>query len=272
MRGERARAMPARASAIGSSPHARGTRADYRRCRSGRRFIPACAGNASPARSGGPRGPVHPRMRGERTTHRIRSAAHGGSPPHARGTRSVFKTVLHRDRFIPACAGNANWRFRARCVGTVHPRMRGERGKCSRCPHVQRGSSPHARGTHLNGTHNPEKLRFIPACAGNAARADGRPGLVSVHPRMRGERWTPPLLMPPSVGSSPHARGTLGRLAGGWLAGRFIPACAGNAARSANWSKLPPVHPRMRGERPPDGHAHSLPVGSSPHARGTHFQ
>ena len=229
MRGERARAMPARASAIGSSPHARGTRADYRRCRSGRRFIPACAGNASPARSGGPRGPVHPRMRGERTTHRIRSAAHGGSSPHARGTRSVFKTVLHRDRFIPACAGNANWRFRARCVGTVHPRMRGERGKCSRCPHVQRGSSPHARGTHLNGTHNPEKLRFIPACAGNAARADGRPGLVSVHPRMRGERWTPPLLMPPSVGSSPHARGTLMVHAVHLGQIRFIPACAGNA-------------------------------------------
>ena len=172
----------------GSSPHARGTRADYRRCRSGRRFIPACAGNASPARSGGPRGPVHPRMRGERTTHRIRSAAHGGSSPHARGTRSVFKTVLHRDRFIPACAGNAVSHGIDTLSDAVHPRMRGERQLAVQGEVCRHGSSPHARGTHLNGTHNPEKLRFIPACAGNAARADGRPGLVSVHPRMRGER------------------------------------------------------------------------------------
>ena len=168
-------------------------------------------------------------MRGERVSGEIGRPSWPGSSPHARGTHDSQDPKRGARRFIPACAGNANWRFRARCVGTVHPRMRGERGKCSRCPHVQRGSSPHARGTHLNGTHNPEKLRFIPACAGNAARADGRPGLVSVHPRMRGERWTPPLLMPPSVGSSPHARGTrpLGDQVD--IDARFIPACAGNA-------------------------------------------
>ena len=213
----------------GSSPHTRGTpRQPAARGRE-TRFIPAYAGNATRSSLSPLNISVHPRIRGERPSTSSLGSRNAGSSPHARGTRSVFKTVLHRDRFIPACAGNANWRFRARCVGTVHPRMRGERGKCSRCPHVQRGSSPHARGTHLNGTHNPEKLRFIPACAGNAARADGRPGLVSVHPRMRGERWTPPLLMPPSVGSSPHARGTHVQGFALWLLSRFIPACAGNA-------------------------------------------
>ena len=150
MRGERARAMPARASAIGSSPHARGTRADYRRCRSGRRFIPACAGNASPARSGGPRGPVHPRMRGERRAERGRTGSLGGSSPHARGTHDFRSGSLVSTRFIPACAGNAcpsAWTRRGR---PVHPRMRGERD-CVRnwCAPVA-GSSPHARGTPNN--------------------------------------------------------------------------------------------------------------------------
>ena len=150
MRGERARAMPARASAIGSSPHARGTRADYRRCRSGRRFIPACAGNARRTACCPGSEPVHPRMRGERRAERGRTGSLGGSSPHARGTHDFRSGSLVSTRFIPACAGNAcpsAWTRRGR---PVHPRMRGERD-CVRnwCAPVA-GSSPHARGTPNN--------------------------------------------------------------------------------------------------------------------------
>ena len=191
-----------------SSPHARGTLAHLLPSADELRFIPAWAGNARCPVAAETSSTVHPRIRGERRAFHVLAHNLGGSSPHARGTRSVFKTVLHRDRFIPACAGNANWRFRARCVGTVHPRMRGERGKCSRCPHVQRGSSPHARGTQRGRTAGLGLSRFIPACAGNA----GRPGLSGrsrpVHPRMRGERRGPGRSGCQKSGSSPHARGT----------------------------------------------------------------
>ena len=249
MRGERALTIGGAVLAAGSSPHARGTRLRRDRAALVARFIPACAGNARLTGSEARRTAVHPRMRGERVRCLKPCSTGIGSSPHARGTLFPMESIRCRTRFIPACAGNANWRFRARCVGTVHPRMRGERGKCSRCPHVQRGSSPHARGTHLNGTHNPEKLRFIPACAGNAARADGRPGLVSVHPRMRGERSAPSRLILVDDGSSPHARGTLTAKKNPQAVRRFIPACAGNAEESQSGRKGGPVHPRMRGER-----------------------
>ena len=70
----------------GSSPRARGTRAGGFDPRPRRRFIPACAGNTSASRDGGPAAPVHPRVRGE---HACRSSGNNdvdGSSPRARGT------------------------------------------------------------------------------------------------------------------------------------------------------------------------------------------
>ena len=70
-------------------------------------------------------------------------------------------------------------------------------------------------------------------------------------------------------GSSPHARGTLHRIAIRRPESGIIPACAGNTSGLVSlpigwWD-----HPRMRGEH--DGiHAQVLRHrGSSPHARGT---
>ncbi|MCP1683093.1 hypothetical protein J2T29_002409 [Kerstersia gyiorum] len=65
MRGEHNAAQVAMPQQGGSSPHARGTRADRREGRSKRRFIPACAGNTQTWSGRGSSAPVHPRMRGE---------------------------------------------------------------------------------------------------------------------------------------------------------------------------------------------------------------
>ena len=50
---------------------------------------------------------------------------------------------------------------------------------------------------------------------------------------------------------------------------RFIPAGAGNTARSCPASETHTVHPRWRGEHKNAGVEHGLPGGSSPLARGT---
>ena len=66
MRGERCVGVRSAARARGSSPHARGTRARFRKTAADIRFIPACAGNAMDHRKRLAHVTVHPRMRGER--------------------------------------------------------------------------------------------------------------------------------------------------------------------------------------------------------------
>ena len=192
----------------GSSPHARGTLAVVPLDPVVVRFIPACAGNADRKTRWMSASPVHPRIRGERRAERGRTGSLGGSSPHARGTRHEDDYVQRTLRFIPACAGNAHALHPRNAPTTVHPRMRGERSQNRQPTGSIRGSSPHARGTPIDGQLSFEKRRFIPACAGNALNIRSLAGSTSVHPRMRGERLNGDGRLADSTGSSPHARGT----------------------------------------------------------------
>ena len=147
--------------------------------------------------------------------------------------------------------------------------MRGERRSAATLQPMDDGSSPHARGTHSASVAGPVPKRFIPACAGNAHQRSWIGRSSTVHPRMRGERVVNPLFPESDIGSSPHARGTRRAARRPVAAGRFIPACAGNAGACAWWRPPQPVHPRMRGERTVVSRSTRAAVGSSPHARGT---
>ena len=188
-------------------------------------------------------------MRGERPFSISYQPICDGSSPHARGTHDGGQRPGTGHRFIPACAGNAPTASAATCPWTVHPRMRGERTITQDGAYEDVGSSPHARGTrrHVGGYETVR--RFIPACAGNAARSAGGPVPWAVHPRMRGERLAALHLRGDIAGSSPHARGTLLGGFGLRLEPRFIPACAGNARTPGGAAGTGAVHPRMRGER-----------------------
>ncbi len=269
MRGERPNPFARAKGESGSSPHARGTQNCTANSTGSFRIIPACAGNAALPVIRTPLTPDHPRMRGERSTPVASAMSCSGSSPHARGTREEAPKPILRHRIIPACAGNAR---SARASGQAvpdHPRMRGERDDTVSPQIVTGGSSPHARGTLLRQSREELRGRIIPACAGNANPHSGDRGAEPDHPRMRGERGRRLLGRACWVGSSPHARGTHGPCNGqcdGW---RIIPACAGNA-----WCGCPKCgsnsdHPRMRGERHDGELTEQLPVGSSPHARGT---
>ena len=132
------------------------------------------------------------------------------------------------------------------------------------------GSSPHTRGTLGNQTQRDLTPRFIPTYAGNAPVPAGSRVLLSVHPRMRGERPGSIHESPVLAGSSPHTRGTSCRGQGSRAGRRFIPAYAGNAASSALRRSCAAVHPRIRGERSVAPCQGSVSSGSSPHTRGTH--
>ncbi len=192
----------------GSSPRARGTRVHDESHLPAGRFIPAGAGNATPARS--PRGssPVHPRGRGERG-HGLGAGVGGvGSSPRARGTLAGLPHQAAPDRFIPAGAGNAATSWCGADPWTVHPRGRGERATAYGAWHEVYGSSPRARGTRLRQLAAADAERFIPAGAGNATACFLFLRAVTVHPRGRGERLLVNRFLQFGDGSSPRARGT----------------------------------------------------------------
>ena len=212
-------------------------------------FIPACAGNAHPARQPHRFRPVHPRVCGERAAASVDAPARGGSSPRVRGTPSRPAWAPRPRRFIPACAGNANPRRTSRPRTTVHPRVCGERAGAPRRPRFNAGSSPRVRGTPDVVGGGQRSVRFIPACAGNARWSRRWPGAPPVHPRVCGERLRIGDDLYDASGSSPRVRGTPPRPRTADDRGRFIPACAGNACH-----------------RGPPGRASG---GSSPRVRGT---
>ena len=92
---------------------------------------------------------------------------------------------------------------------------------------------------------------------------------LSVHPRPRGEHVGSFLPGVAEAGSSPPARGTLGRAAVAAAGDRFIPARAGNTSPPTSPATAPPVHPRPRGEHDETAFHFGCRAGSSPPARGT---
>jgi len=147
--------------------------------------------------------------------------------------------------------------------------MRGEHINCHAVSRCLGGSSPHARGTRPHENRMIRQAGIIPACAGNTTIMSILSSPAKDHPRMRGEHFCIGLIEHDSSGSSPHARGTQGRVRVGCGGKGIIPACAGNTQFLHLFLEVMRDHPRMRGE-----HADSFVLierrrGSSPHARGT---
>ena len=254
----------------GSSPRVRGTHAAHNRISAQRRFIPACAGNATAMLAAARSRLVHPRVCGERLWPEPNGWLTYGSSPRVRGTLALGAAVARLPRFIPACAGNAKAIAAPTSASTVHPRVCGER----------------PRRVHRSN----DLLRFIPACAGNAKAIVATTKHLAVHPRVCGERRCCARCLRWPIGSSPRVRGTHRDCECEFPLVRFIPACAGNAydvpmapatargssprVRGTPASQTSPVsretvHPRVCGERVLNRLSLNLSYGSSPRVRGT---
>ena len=194
---------------------------------------------------------VHPRVGGE---HRSAAAEGGGmigsSPrgrgtrcdiarlearcrfiPRGRGTQAASDKGIRRWRFIPAWAGNTNTFNDLRCESPVHPRVGGEHWFRTRYALLFTGSSPRGRGTPEYPDVAFDRLRFIPAWAGNTACPSHHERSPPVHPRVGGEHKRQATRAFGDGGSSPRGRGTRNSAHVGRCAPRFIPAWAGNTAR-----------------------------------------
>ena len=127
------------------------------------------------------------------------------------------------------------------------------------------------RGTlHPIGRHL-ERMRFIPAYAGNTKSRSTPCPPPPVHPRVCGEHPGFSVRSYADSGSSPRMRGTRPRPHRPCQIGRFIPAYAGNTRRRFQRIHDLAVHPRVCGEHPRRHSEAAAYVGSSPRMRGTRF-
>ena len=151
----------------GLSPQVRGTQKRKSPAEWQGRFIPAGAGNTSPAARRAPARTVYPRRCGEHTAPPGPDFGACGLSPQVRGTRAFGSARAKPPRFIPAGAGNTSDREALAFAIAVYPRRCGEH----RCRHGRGrgacGLSPQVRGTHQRLAPVVFKQRFIPAGAGN---------------------------------------------------------------------------------------------------------
>ena len=126
MRGEHTVSSVSVDTTEGSSPHARGARAERLLREAPGGIIPACAGSTYEVSNLGRVRRDHPRMRGEHSFQAHAGARKGGSSPHARGAHVVAHREGEHVGIIPACAGSTQPPPPPTSLAWDHPRMRGE--------------------------------------------------------------------------------------------------------------------------------------------------
>ena len=247
-RGEDPRWSSTRVAVAGSSPLARGGLVMVVLLCGLVGLIPAGAGRTTSAGATPVATGAHPRWRGE-DRHSPGRIEYGlGSSPLARGGR--------RPRPWGAPSGGA------------HPRWRGEDARAAqRTAHVS-GSSPLARGGQARLAVVFRRAGLIPAGAGRTSRFLLGVGMVTAHPRWRGEDGSRRPASGGRWGSSPLARGGRDVVYSPTQPPRLIPAGAGRTLLSLRAMMWWRAHPRWRGEDPTSGGTPPPRPGSSPLARG----
>ena len=174
----------------------------------------------------------------------------------------------HRERIIPALAGNTHGAVGDSQQRWDHPRSRGEYMDRRKQRNGNAGSSPLSRGIPAMVSCWLRTRRIIPALAGNTLIGEERPPRHSDHPRSRGEYPPPPPKQHGVEGSSPLSRGIRDHRQSAGGDHRIIPALAGNTQRwpwraTDYWD-----HPRSRGEYGSFSNTTGCGRGSSPLSRG----
>ena len=172
------------------------------------RFIPAGAGNTVCPSGSVIVLTVYPRWRGEHLLPVATPARCGGLSPLARGTLLFLTLSRCTARFIPAGAGNTPLKSMIAPFISVYPRWRGEHRHPNGSVGFAVGLSPLARGTPLRQAFQLQRMRFIPAGAGNTLHGRFFCGGGAVYPRWRGEHNSRSKPESCRSGLSPLARGT----------------------------------------------------------------
>ena len=191
-----------------------------------------------------------------------------GLSPRGRGKHSRPQRRLSRRGSIPAWAGETDEPVPCWRRGEVYPRVGGGNRVYTSTLQDSRGLSPRGRGKHGQDVSQPQRLRSIPAWAGETEPAVHVKLFLTVYPRVGGGnrcKWRMPDL---STGLSPRGRGKprLSVVHSGQR--RSIPAWAGETpAIRCEYARIR-VYPRVGGGNSSYSRAPQSLPGLSPRGRG----
>ena len=167
-------------------------------------------------------------MRGEYIVRQHPASDGLGSPPLARGVLKRFLKFSSPDRITPACAGSTYIPAAGLCRYRDHPRLRGEYLLSAPRTTSMIGSPPLARGVRFVRLWDSNGQGITPACAGSTVFVIAVNIDSEDHPRLRGEYPPSGILIVPTIGSPPLARGVQNTLESFAITKRITPACAGS--------------------------------------------
>ncbi len=156
-------------------------------------------------------------------------------------------------------------------IATDHPRACGANDAVRRRCYAASGSSPRMRGKQRRTGMTATRPRIIPAHAGQTiSPVSGAHGMTD-HPRACGANCGGVLDNIKGFGSSPRMRGKPKGDYANVIAGRIIPAHAGQTARHVRAAAAASDHPRACGANRSSIRRRSRVCGSSPRMRGKLF-
>ena len=257
-----------RSTLPGSSPLARGLLHDKGWGPVAGTIIPARAGFTAAAHRRAPRPAIIPARAGFTTSCSTWRWRGSRSSPLARGLPHRHGAEPVGEGIIPARAGFTIERMKSAPRAQDHPRSRGVYTGGMRMTSCVLGSSPLARGLPWTGPTKILASRIIPARAGFTRRHLAQAVHRRDHPRSRGVYAEPDPAALTRIGSSPLARGLLGRPSTHSDGPGIIPARAGFTTRCSPGRTGATDHPRSRGVYIGRRGHWAHPAGSSPLARG----
>ena len=154
---------------IGSSPRVRGKRLLYGADVGTHRIIPARAGQTPSDHEDHAASPDHPRACGANSWSVSPVSFPDGSSPRVRGKRVDAVLTARPLRIIPARAGQTVLIVHSRVLSSDHPRACGANATSAFLALSPAGSSPRVRGKLRDSPDGVERVRIIPARAGQTS-------------------------------------------------------------------------------------------------------
>ena len=237
-----------------------------------RRSIPACAGEPQGVAGHDGHRRVYPRVCGGTQNSSRPSVVAAGLSPRVRGNRHRRRRHNPADGSIPACAGEPPPSARFSSSPAVYPRVCGRTRAMRPLGAMVKGLSPRVRGNLRYRGRCQHLIRSIPACAGEPHAAVGQRRQGAVYPRVCGGTGPQSRSRASGRGLSPRVRGNRCADRRRRLAGRSIPACAGEPERTSAMNWVCWVYPRVCGGTALSAWKSSSRIGLSPRVRGNRLR
>ena len=191
-----------------------------------------------------------------------------GLSPRVRGKQLQRLRIGNQRWSIPACAGETRPPSIPGRRSPVYPRVCGGNEAEKEAKYRASGLSPRVRGKPMIFLTPEDRIRSIPACAGETLALGCAEQGGQVYPRVCGGNVCRGGLGCPRHGLSPRVRGKRHRQGGRDPREWSIPACAGETRWGCCRRQIRWVYPRVCGGNFADFDSRRVPGGLSPRVRG----